>query len=379
MPKNLGLYNNDLSVPRKKDIDALTLRVDTNEDNIAMAESDIDGLQTDVGALKTDVGQVKTALGSKQDTVTGGASTITDSNLTANRALVSNGSGKVAVSEVTSTELGYLDGVTSNVQTQLNKKLETAPVTSVNSKTGAVKLTSSDVGAINRGGDSVWGTFEFGDAFGGATVITGATPAGIHMYEGTMDSFVSVIVPSQDSENELGFFGGTQISGDSATVGTKAVRLVNIDKPVKNTDAANKAYVDENSGVPIISLTSTDGRSFKGTVDDIGVIAKEGNVIAVKVGYAATSDDITLNLNNTTAYEIVRIGTNGKFLDGISDIFIEGTVILLQCAVLSSDLKQGVWHIVGFNSKDSKDGVQILTQSAQPTAQGIGDFWFQEN
>lgn len=90
-----------------------------------------------------------TALGSKQDTVTGGASTIVDSNLTANRALVSNSSGKVAVSPVTATELGYLDGVTSNVQTQLDKKLESVPVTSVNGKTGAVSLGASDVGAVS--------------------------------------------------------------------------------------------------------------------------------------------------------------------------------------------------------------------------------------
>ena len=78
----------------------------------------------------------------------GGASTITADNLTASRALVSNSSGKVAVSTVTSTELGYLDGVTSNVQTQLDKKLEKAPVTSVNSKTGAVQLNATDVGAL---------------------------------------------------------------------------------------------------------------------------------------------------------------------------------------------------------------------------------------
>ena len=62
---------------------------------------------------------------SKQDVITGGASTITDDNLTASRALVSDGSGKVAVSDVTSTELGYLDGVTSAVQTQLNAKIAT--------------------------------------------------------------------------------------------------------------------------------------------------------------------------------------------------------------------------------------------------------------
>lgn len=89
----------------------------------------------------------KTALDGKQAIVTGAATTITDNNLTANRALISNSSGKVAVSSVTSTELGYLDGVTSNIQTQLNNKLSSAPVTSVNNKTGAVSLVAGDVGA----------------------------------------------------------------------------------------------------------------------------------------------------------------------------------------------------------------------------------------
>lgn len=42
--------------------------------------------------------------------------------LTANRALISDGNGHPAVSSVTNTELGYLDGVTSNIQNQLNGK-----------------------------------------------------------------------------------------------------------------------------------------------------------------------------------------------------------------------------------------------------------------
>lgn len=42
--------------------------------------------------------------------------------LTASRALISDGNGHPAVSAVTSTELGYLDGVTSAIQTQLNGK-----------------------------------------------------------------------------------------------------------------------------------------------------------------------------------------------------------------------------------------------------------------
>lgn len=66
--------------------------------------------------------QISSAVSSKQDIITGSATTITDTDLTANRALITNGSGKVAVSNATSTELGYLTGVTSNIQTQLNSK-----------------------------------------------------------------------------------------------------------------------------------------------------------------------------------------------------------------------------------------------------------------
>ena len=43
-------------------------------------------------------------------------------DLTASRALVSDGNGDVSVSAVTSTEIGYLDGVTSAIQTQLDTK-----------------------------------------------------------------------------------------------------------------------------------------------------------------------------------------------------------------------------------------------------------------
>src|SRR5688572_6356602 len=47
------------------------------------------------------------------DTVTG---------FTASRAITSNGSGSLTASSVTSTELGYLSGVTSGLQTQLAAK-----------------------------------------------------------------------------------------------------------------------------------------------------------------------------------------------------------------------------------------------------------------
>lgn len=46
--------------------------------------------------------------------------------LTASRALQSDGSGVISASSVTSTELGYVSGVTSAIQTQLNAKESTA-------------------------------------------------------------------------------------------------------------------------------------------------------------------------------------------------------------------------------------------------------------
>jgi hypothetical protein len=79
---------------------------------------------------------------SKQDVITGGASTITSSNLTTSRALVSDGSGKVAVSDVTATELGYLDGVTSAVQTQVDAK--TAKLITTNRQTASYTLVLAD-------------------------------------------------------------------------------------------------------------------------------------------------------------------------------------------------------------------------------------------
>ncbi|MBO4284752.1 MAG: hypothetical protein J5895_00785 [Alphaproteobacteria bacterium] len=59
----------------------------------------------------------------KQNTITGAVSNVVSSNLTANRPVCTNGEGKLRVATtVTNTQLGYLSGATSNIQTQLNGK-----------------------------------------------------------------------------------------------------------------------------------------------------------------------------------------------------------------------------------------------------------------
>ena len=77
----------------------------------------VDGLQAQLNSINTSL-QNKVGLSD----LSGAISTVKTSDLTADRALISNSSGKIAVSSVTSTQLGYVSGVTSAIQTQLNDK-----------------------------------------------------------------------------------------------------------------------------------------------------------------------------------------------------------------------------------------------------------------
>jgi hypothetical protein len=143
---------------------------------------------------------IQTQLNNKQGVITGAATTVTGSNLTASRALVANSSGKIAVSDVTLAELAFLDGVTSNVQTQLNAKQATitgaattidtenlttnrALVSSGSGKVAVSAVTSTELGyldgvtsAIQTQLNSKQGTLSFGTGLGlsGSTLNVGA-------------------------------------------------------------------------------------------------------------------------------------------------------------------------------------------------------------
>ena len=117
--------------------------------------SDSNGLATVSATTDTELGYVsgvtsaiQTQLNAKQATITGGATTVISSDLTADRALVSNGSGKIAVSSITATVLGYLSGVTSAIQTQLDGKepsFATLPISKGGTNNGSLGVTAGGV------------------------------------------------------------------------------------------------------------------------------------------------------------------------------------------------------------------------------------------
>jgi hypothetical protein len=81
----------------------LQANIDLVQDNVSTASGGSDGVEA-----------------RRVANIAGAVSTITTGNLTASRALTSDGSGKVAVATTTLTELNRVSGVTGDIQTQLD-------------------------------------------------------------------------------------------------------------------------------------------------------------------------------------------------------------------------------------------------------------------
>lgn len=235
--KYLGTIQDPKDLTTREYVDdadtALSTRINTNEDNIAIAESDIESLQTDTNTLKTDMTAVKGALATLQDAYVPNTRKINNKTLDADITLTASDVGALEstykptfVVNVRTTSTGlsadktfeeitnaynngydvycmfadlyliHLKLITSNgiqfsssifsgnhlqnkvswytltvsssnewhyqsddnviiptATSQLTNDsgfLTSAPVTSVNNKTGAVELTASDVGAIAK-------------------------------------------------------------------------------------------------------------------------------------------------------------------------------------------------------------------------------------
>nr|BAR18318.1 prophage MuMc02 [uncultured Mediterranean phage uvMED] len=165
-----------------------------------IAVSDV--TDTELGYLDGVTSAVQTQIDSKQATITGGATTITSSNLTASRALQSNGSGKVEVSDVTTTELGYLDGVTSAIQTQLDAK-----------QTSDAQLTD----------------------------IAGLTPTDSNFIVGDGSNFVTESGATARTSLGLGSIATQAANNVSISGGS----VTGLGAPSGTSDAATKNYVDQ--------------------------------------------------------------------------------------------------------------------------------------
>ena len=177
---------------------------------------------TELGYVSGVTSALQTQLNAKQATVTGGATTITGSDLTASRALASNGSGKVAVSAVTDTELGYVGGVTSALQTQLDAKAPLGVLVNIavyTSGSGCPCNWAKPGGVTRIFVETIGGGAGAGSAYAavtGASVGSGGGAGGYAAADLNVSAVTDPVVVTVGGNGT----GGTNAACNSGTVGT---------------------------------------------------------------------------------------------------------------------------------------------------------------
>ena len=107
--------------------------------------NDGSGVLTSEAALAVSRGGTNSsaALNNNRIIVSSGGAIVEAAAITANKALVSNGSGIPIASSVTDTELGYVSGVTSSIQTQLSNKVSLASIVVRETPAGTIDGSNS--------------------------------------------------------------------------------------------------------------------------------------------------------------------------------------------------------------------------------------------
>ncbi len=301
-------------------------------------------------------------------------------NLTNARALVSDGNGDVSVSAVTATEIGYLDGVSSAIQTQLNAKAPLAAPEFTGNATGVNLTLSGDLtvngttttlattntiisdnlielnnGAgsnandsgivIERGstGDNAFiGWDESADKFiVGTTTATGASTGNLTISTGTLVANIE--------GNVTGTSGST--TGNAATATALATARNIAGQSFDGSAAINIASTDLSNSSAIALLTSTQTMTNKSLTAPIltgsgsaagSILFKEdtdnGTNAVTLIGPAATADVTitlpasagTVALTSDIASAGISSGNVATFTSGVADddfLRVSGTAI----------------------------------------------------
>jgi len=233
-------------------------------------------------------------------------------------------------STVSATELGYLNGVTSAIQTQINSKLATSTAASTYAPLASPALTgtpTAPTAAANTNTTQVATTAyvqtEINDLIAsapGALDTLNELAAAL----GNDASFSTTVTNSLATKLPLA--GGT-MSGAIA-MGTN--KITGLGTPSTSTDAATKGYVDtaviapSNLTGPITStgnataIASQTGTGTKFVVDQSPTIVTptlSGNTTAGTINNTTIPSSKTLVATDSTAYVVPsQTGNSGKFL-----------------------------------------------------------------
>jgi hypothetical protein len=275
--------------------------------------------------------------------------------LTANRALTSDASGVIVPSSVTDTELGYLSGVTSAIQTQLNSKLNLSGGT----MTGVLTLSADAINPLeavtkqqlDAALDGVQRKSPVEAATTGNITLSGEqTIDGIALVSGDR-----VLVKDQTNQTENGIYvvavGAWSRSSDANTSAEISHAITSVKGGSTNADKAwEQTTNDPNIGVDNIVWIQTYGA---GTYSADGVTLQltgstfsiaNGGVSNAQVNAAAgivysklnlTDSIVNADINSAAAIAYSKLSLTGSIVD--ADINASAAIALTKLAALTAD------------------------------------------
>ena len=231
--------------------------VDGTHTNISVSYNDTTGTISLTGAVTYTDEQA-------QDAVGNAVGTGLSYNDTTGAISVDTATIQARVADVSDTEIGYLNGVTSSIQTQLNNKFDSANASTTNISEGT-NLYFTDERAQDAVGNSVGNGLDYDDATGAISVD-----------------------PSEFTLNSIG--------APSAAVALNSQKITGLATPTDATDASTKGYVDGVITAEVSNRNTAISTAVSNLVDGAPDLLNTLNELA-----AAINDDANYTTTITTA------------------------------------------------------------------------------
>ncbi len=279
---------------------------------------------------------IQTQLNAKQATITGAATTVVTSDLTASRAAISNSSGKIAVSTVTDTELGYVSGVTSAIQTQLGTKLTASNNLSDVSSTSTARTNlglaiGTNVQAYDAELAAIAGLTSAADK---GIQFTGSGTAAVF----DLTTAGKALLDDADATTQRTTLGlGTIATQNANNVALTGGTITGLGDPSSSSEAATKNYVDN-----LVTGLRTRVIARAASTANVAIATGLENGDVLDGVTLATGNRVLLKNQTTTSqnglYTVVASGSASR--DTEFDIISEiaGQLILVSEGTSNADL-----------------------------------------